>query len=236
MRVQRAQRVRGSSPIAVHRVVEASAVVAAALLSLALAIALAPGLDGLAACSAVAAAFALAFVASDVFSGLVHWSFDRHFDERTPYLGPNFVRPFREHHGDPLSITRHDFVELNGNTCLAVVPPLAVTGWWVGPAVSGPGAVFGTAFVLFLAVWTVLTNQFHQWAHQPRPPRVVQWLQRHRVLLAPEHHALHHRPPFDRHFCITSGIANPLLDRVHFFAALEAVLAGSRSRTGPLPR
>ena len=40
-------------------------------------------------------------------------------------IQPNFVKPFRMHHVDAKDITRHDFVETNGNNCLATVIPLS---------------------------------------------------------------------------------------------------------------
>ena len=204
-----------------HRLLESAAVVVAAVLTVVVALALAPSLDGMAAGFGCVAAAAFGYAAADFVSGLLHWIFDRFFHEDTPYLGPNFVRPFREHHRDPDAIVAHDFVELNGNTCIAAIPVLAATAWAL-PAEAGLGAICAASFVLSLVLWTLATNQIHRWAHAPLSPSPVRALQRAGLVLAPAHHAVHHRAPFDRCYCITSGLLNPWLDRVGLFRALEA--------------
>ena len=65
-----------------------------------------------------------AYLISDFISGFVHWAGDTVGDENTPVFGANFVRPFRYHHVDPKDITRHDFVETNGNNCIVAAPVL----------------------------------------------------------------------------------------------------------------
>lgn len=180
---------------------------------------------------AFALAAALAYLAADFISGLVHWAFDRLIDERVPYLGPNFVRPFREHHADPLEITQHDFVELNGNTCIAALPLLAAVLFAFEPDAAGAGAVAVTTFVGMLLLWTIATNQFHKWSHQMAPPIIARWLQRAHVVLEPQHHSVHHREPFDTRFCITSGWMNRWADRVGLWRRLEALAQRSTRAT-----
>lgn len=175
-------------------------------------------------------AFAAGYVAADLFSGLVHWFFDTWLSARTPVLGALFVRPFREHHVDPLSITRHDFVEVNGSNCLATCPVL------LAALALDPATPLGQALVLFLVALCVgifATNQFHRWAHLPAPPRWLRLAQATGLILGREHHARHHAAPYDSHYCITTGWLNPLLDRIGFFRGLEALISRA---TGARPR
>ena len=74
-------------------------------------------------------ALVAAYGAADWVSGLAHWFCDTFFEEDTAVIGPALIQPFREHHRDPLAMTRHGFLELNGNNCLGLVVPLAVAIW-----------------------------------------------------------------------------------------------------------
>jgi len=163
------------------------------------------------------------YLISDFLSGLVHWAGDTVGDESTPVFGPNFVRPFRHHHVDPVDIARHDFVETNGNNCIVVAPVLLAiiltipdtTGVWF----------YGAVIATFTTLFVFCTNQFHKWAHMPSAPGWIRALQRTGLILSPEHHAVHHASPHDRHYCITVGWMNPVLDRLGFFRTLETVVS-----------
>jgi ubiquitin-conjugating enzyme E2 variant len=163
------------------------------------------------------------FLLADFLSGVAHWCGDTVGDESIPFLGKNFVMPFRMHHIDPMDITRHDFIETNGNSSIVSVPAVVVL-WFIMPRAAGP--LHYLCLMLAVAAFFVFcTNQFHKWAHAEAPPRVVVWLQRAGIILSPQHHAIHHAAPHDKYYCITVGWMNPLLTRIKFFRACEAVLA-----------
>ena len=163
-------------------------------------------------------------ILGDFVSGIVHWVADTYGNERTPVIGRSMVRPFRVHHVRPLEICEHGIVETVGNTCILAAPLLALSlalGVWGGYSAAA-------AFVIFASVVTVgvtvATNQFHKWAHQAAPPRLVRALQRSRIILHPEHHRAHHTAPFESSYAITNGWLNPLLNRTGFFRRLEGAL------------
>ncbi|HXU03792.1 MAG TPA: fatty acid desaturase family protein [Polyangia bacterium] len=161
------------------------------------------------------------YIVSDFLSGVVHWAGDTVGDETTPIFGPNFVKPFRFHHVDPEDITRHDFVETNGNNCIVASPVLLLVLLLLPHTTS---ALFYTCVVIACtALFVFATNQFHKWAHMKNPARWVRLLQRANLILSPEHHVVHHTSPRDKYYCITVGWMNPLLDKIHFFRFLEAV-------------
>jgi plasmanylethanolamine desaturase len=152
----------------------------------------------------VVVAAAVGLVAADLLSGLVHWAFDTWGSPSTPGVGRTFIVPFRIHHSDPQDITHHGFIATNGHNCLAAV-----------------------------SLGTFGTNQFHKWAHQPQVSPAIAWLQRHHLVLNPEHHEVHHTRPFDQHYCITTGWLNEPLRKVGFFRGLERLISAA---TGAVPR
>lgn len=173
----------------------------------------------------IAAAVLCGWLAADLFSGLVHWGFDTWGSVRTPWLGPRFIRPFREHHVDPQAITRHDFVETNGASCMASIPVLLATA---SMPLSTAGWQFAQAVLLATALGVLLTNQCHKWAHlEPgRIPRAARLAQDLGLILRPAQHLRHHTPPFDSHYCTASGWLNRPLQALGLFHVLERGIAG----------
>jgi ubiquitin-conjugating enzyme E2 variant len=175
---------------------------------------------------AVGLCLAAGFLLADLISGTVHWAGDTIGDVDTPVVGKHFIKPFREHHVDPKGITRHDFVETNGNNCIASIPILApLAPLW--PSEEGTGLYCCTALV-FTSWFLFGTNQFHKWAHADRPPRIARLLQRWRLILRPTHHDVHHASPHDKYYCITAGWLNPVLTGLRFFRLLEWAVATVR--------
>ena len=173
---------------------------------------------------------AIGVLIADFASGLVHWFCDTVFEEDTPVVGPLVILPFREHHRDPLAMTRHAFLEITGNICFVLVPALLMALWLLpAPAAEAAERQLPHALLLattFAAFWT---NQLHKWAHMPVPPSLVARLQRWRLILAPGAHGRHHRPA-GRAYCVLTGWMNAPLDRVEFFPRLERVMAAAGFR------
>ena len=169
------------------------------------------------------------WIAADFVSGLVHWGFDTWGSVRTPFLGPRFIRPFREHHYDPRAMAGHDFVETNGASCIAGLPVVVATATM---PMDSPASITSQAFLLFTALGVLMTNQFHKWAHQDAAevPAAARFAQRMRLVLHPEHHRRHHTAPFDSHYCTTTGWLNAPLQRIALFRRVEGLIR----RRGPV--
>jgi ubiquitin-conjugating enzyme E2 variant len=152
-----------------------------------------------------------AWSAIDLLSGLLHFALDSWGSAHTPFIGQAFIRPFREHHVKPREIAEHDFVELNGSSCLACLP---ILGMAVAMPVTSTLWMSLQAFLLFISLGACATNQCHMWAHTDAKsaPRVVRWAQRHRLVLSPAHHQLHHTAPFNAYFCMANGWLNKPLN------------------------
>jgi ubiquitin-conjugating enzyme E2 variant len=177
-------------------------------------------------------ALGLAYVAADLVSGLVHWAADTWGTPEWPVIGKALIRPFREHHVDALAITRHDFIETNGNNCaISILPAVGGSLLKQGPELIGN--FFAATFLFWMLFFVFLTNQFHKWSHEANPPRAVQLLQKLHLVLPHDHHQIHHKAPFAKYYCITVGWLNEPLHRIKFFRAAEWLIAGA---TGLVPR
>jgi len=166
------------------------------------------------------------YLAADLASGMVHFLADNFGSPETPFLGQAFVLPFRQHHVDPLGITRHGFFAANGNNALVCLPVLIPVAVFVPVTTSTAGYAVGVfTFVMLLAVF--LTNQTHKWAHMEVAPRPIRWLQDAGIILSKSHHDIHHKSPFNTHYCITVGAWNSLFERLGLFDRLERLIRRS---------
>src|SRR5687767_2822869 len=143
--------------------------------------------------------------AADFGSGLVHWAADTWGRDDLPVIGSRLLVPFRVHHVNPDDFVRRRFVDTNGDVAFLTVPALAgLLAVPLGTTWGGPAAVFGFA----LCGLGMMTNQIHQWAHMPSPPRPIRVLQDCGMVLGRAGHAAHHERPYDVHYCITTGWCN----------------------------
>jgi ubiquitin-conjugating enzyme E2 variant len=88
-------------------------------------------------------------------------------------------------------------------------------------------------FTLFTNFW-MLSQEFHKYSHMRTVPPAVKILQDAGVILSRAEHGRHHSAPFEGHYCILTGICNPLLDRIKFFRYLENAvykLTGNKPNT-----
>lgn len=178
----------------------------------------------------VPAAFVVGVALADLGSGLVHWAADTWGRDDLPLIGPRLLVPFRVHHVNPDDFLRRSFADTNGDVALiAIAPIVSLTMLRLGEPWQAAAAVGGFG----LCGAGMLTNQIHQWAHMPSPPRLVRLLQDAGVILGRHDHAVHHDRPYDAHYCITTGWCNRPLEAVRFFRGLEHAitrLSGARPR------
>ncbi|KAJ8016837.1 hypothetical protein DPEC_G00011500 [Dallia pectoralis] len=173
---------------------------------------------------------------ADFASGLVHWAADSWGSVELPIFGKAFIRPFREHHIDPTAITRHDFIETNGDNCMLTLIPLAYMAFTVltHSAAELYHSYLWNCYVMALAVFVTLTNQIHKWSHTYFGlPGLVVFLQNCHVILPRKHHRIHHVAPHEMYFCITTGWLNYPLEKLGFWCKLEDLI---QSLTGEKPR
>jgi len=160
-------------------------------------------------------------------NSLLHWTADSWGSLKSDNLWSAwFIRPFREHHLDPTSITRHDFVETNGDNFMMVIPLLLINlAVLTTSLIESQNVFFPALYLLMLSFSIGITNQVHKWSHTYFGlPMVVRLLQRAHLILPKQHHRIHHVTPHDTYFCITTGWLNPLLHYVDFWKKLEHIV------------
>jgi len=166
----------------------------------------------------------------DFASGLLHWAMDTWFDEAT--LG-RAVLIAREHHSHPHHILGYGFLE---SAALGSAPSAALFGpMMVSTAVAGAGPLSYGLMMLWtiLAACMLFATSFHNLGHHYARARSLRWLQRIGLLMTPVYHGVHHRPPQMVRYCVITGWANPVCDRLGVWRVLERIIG---ALTGAEPR
>ncbi len=170
-------------------------------------------------------AFILGWLGADFVTGMIHWFGDTWGKESWPFFGKYFISDFRVHHIRPKEICGHDFVYMCASSFF-FAPYIILGAVYLVTQGSLLNIVIGT-FLASTTIWAALTNVFHKWAHDDpkKVPAVVKWLQKHRIILSPDHHQIHHTSPHISHYAITNGWVNNLLGKIRFFRGLEWIIS-----------
>lgn len=154
---------------------------------------------------------------AELCAGIVHWFEDAYIREDTPWLGKYVGRPNVIHHHLPRYMTRNNWLQSSWDLLLASAVIVLVA--WALDCL--------TWHVWLFAAISTNANEFHKWAHRTRKEngRVITFLQRIGLLQTSHHHALHHTNPKNVRYCVVTNCLNPVLDRLHFWAGLEWLLA-----------
>ncbi|XP_058217629.1 fatty acid desaturase 4, chloroplastic-like [Rhododendron vialii] len=175
----------------------------------------------------------LGYLLADLSSGVYHWAIDNYGSASTPIFGFQ-IESFQYHHESPWTLTRsqfaHNIHKLARGITFAVLP---LDLFCNGPFLHG--------FVALYSGCIMFSQHFHYWAHdtKSRLPRLVVALQDAGLLLSRSQHGVHHRPPYNKNYCIVSGVWNELLSAYKVFETLETFLflkLGVRPRSGNEPK
>lgn len=152
------------------------------------------------------------YLLADLLAGFWHWAEDRYFHSDWPFVGKYIAAPNELHHSEPTAFLNQGYWSRNWTT----IAPAAIA--------------FVIALLCGAPLWLLATfafvsqaNEIHAWAHRRVSSRFVRGLQEFGLFQSPRHHAVHHKSPFDCRYCVMSDWLNPVLDRLKFWAWLEAI-------------
>lgn len=152
-------------------------------------------------------------VIADFLTGLVHWWEDTYSVPSWPVLGKLVAIPNIEHHKLPKLMGQR------GNWWTRCRLSFIFTGIFMIPFVICNAVSWQLCLVALL---TALGNQVHAWHHGANHDnKIIRFFQKKKIIQTPNHHGIHHREPFDNHYCILTNFLNPVLDKLMFWRGLE---------------
>lgn len=150
-----------------------------------------------------AVALLAALLLGDLMSALIHWATDNYGDIDTPLVG-TVCAAFQGHHKAPWTITHRSFYNNVHKIAKTALPGIALAALGLQPVAA--------AFAAALLFTQLLAQELHRWSHC-LPDQLAPWqlaLQNSGLVLSRRSHLQHHSQPFDAHYAIFLGVANPL--------------------------
>lgn len=166
--------------------------------------------------ASLAGVVAASVVLGDFGTGVFHWSVDNYGSINTPVVG-TVCAAFQGHHSTPWTITFRSFVNNVYKISYGTIPALALV------AASSMDTSMKLFFSLFIN-WWLISQELHKYSHMKKVPANIKRLQDMGIILSKKEHGLHHNSPFEGHYCILTGICNPILDKSLFFRRLEKMV------------
>jgi hypothetical protein len=152
------------------------------------------------------------FLIADFFTGLFHWIEDAYATKDWPFgIGVHNI----EHHKQPGLMGRmgtfltRNLVPIALTICLA--PFLLILG-------------IDLYWVILIGFFTSIGNEVHAWNHRSQNNIFITYLQEAAIIQTKHQHAKHHKPPYNKCYCVLSNILNPILDYFNVWGRLESIL------------
>jgi hypothetical protein len=170
----------------------------------------------------------LSLLISDFLSGVLHWFGDSYkINEilcvKNPFLNTlqiEFFNDFKLHHDKPSNIYQINTILYNIGFISFVPLVLCIFGFLT------ENLLFKN-FMMYLMIFLFFTNIFHRLAHLQKNnklPYIISLLMNYWPFLNSKRHEKHHEYPQIKSYCITSGLLNPLLDKIKFFDKIEYII------------
>jgi len=150
---------------------------------------------------------------ADFIGGLLHWWEERIGKPTNRWIDKWVLEPNDLHHTDPMDFTKTPFWARNSTTFIAAGVISVIWLWLFGPSVVWFFATFGG----------MMMNEVHLWTHK-RQGGWIEVFQKTGVIQSGRSHAVHHKPPQNRNFCILTDWLNPILEKLKFWQRLERAL------------
>lgn len=155
----------------------------------------------------------ICIIIADFFTGFFHWFEDTWLTPNTPFLGKLIGVPNVEHHQNPGLMGRMGtWITRNIASVVLALIGLAVS-WVFG---------FFCWQIVLVAALAALGNEVHEWNHRTKPKNwLVAFIQDAGLVQTKHQHALHHKKPYDRYYCVLTNFTNAVLERIHFWRGAE---------------